>query len=143
VRHDELHDAKLHDLAKRLGAGAAERLDVERTAQMVLARLRAERRVSVVARLWMQPAWLKIAALLVLLLGSGVVARRPGRARAPGTATVIPVGEDLTGLSADQLREAIHSLDQPLAEEGAGSLDAGLEGLSADELRALLHALES
>ena len=140
MRHDELHDAKLHDLAKRLGAGAAERLDVERTAQMVLARLRAEPRVSVVARLWMQPAWLKIAALLVLLLGSGVVARRPWRA---GTATVIPAGEDLTGLSADQLREAIHSLDQPLAEEGAGSVDAGLEGLSADELRALLHALES
>src|SRR5947199_353567 len=74
---------------------------------------------------------------------SGVVARRPWGARAPGTATVIPVGEDLTGLSADQLREAIHSLDQPLAEEGAGSVDAGLEGLSADELRALLHALES
>ena len=143
MRHDELHDAKLHDLAKRLGAGAAERLDVERTAQMVLARLRAEPRVSVVARLWMQPGWLKIAALLVLLLGSGVVARRPWRAGAPGTATVIPVGEDLTGLSADQLREAIHSLDQPLAEEGAGSVDAGLEGLSADELRALLHALES
>ena len=92
MRHDELHDAKLHDLAKRLGAGAAERLDVERTAQTVLARLRAEPRMSVVARLWMQPAWLKIAALLVLLLGSGVVARRPWRAGAPGTATVIPVG---------------------------------------------------
>src|SRR2546422_5388484 len=87
-------------------------------------------------------SWLKIAALLVLLLGTGLVARRPWRERAQGTAVVIPVGEDLTGLSPDQLREAIHSLDQPLADEGSGSVDAGLDGLSADELRALLRALE-
>src|SRR2546425_4780125 len=39
-------------------------------------------RSSVVARLWMQPAWLKIAALLMLLLGTGLVARRPWRERA-------------------------------------------------------------
>src|SRR2546427_311736 len=105
-------------------------------------RLRAEPRVSVVARLWTQPAWLKIAPLLLLLLGTGLVARRPWRERAQGTAVVIPVGEDLTGLSPDQLRGAIHSLDQPLADEGSGSVDAGLDGLSADELRALLRALE-
>ncbi len=35
-----LHDAMLQDAARRLGAGAAERLDVERTAQAVVARLR-------------------------------------------------------------------------------------------------------
>src|SRR5439155_6149948 len=35
-----LHDAMVQDAARRLGAGAAERLDVERTAQAVVARLR-------------------------------------------------------------------------------------------------------
>ena len=31
MRHDDEHDAALRELAQRLGAQAAERLDVERT----------------------------------------------------------------------------------------------------------------
>ena len=42
-----LHDAKLQEVARRLGAHAAERLDVERTAQAVVARLRTEPRAQV------------------------------------------------------------------------------------------------
>ena len=42
---EELQDARLRELARLLGAGAAERLDVERTAQAVVTRLRQQPRV--------------------------------------------------------------------------------------------------
>ncbi len=138
-----LHDARLRELAQRLGARAAERLDVDRTAQAVVTRLREQPRVTAPAIVWMRPAWLKLAAAVVLLLGTGLVTRGVVRDRRPAATSVVPVGEDLSDLTADQLREAIGSLDQPLTDE-SGDLDSGggLENLSADELRALLRALE-
>src|SRR5947208_2629314 len=60
-----LHDDKLQEVARRLGARAAERLDVERTAEAVVARLRTEPRAEVRVLGWIQPAWLRIAAVLV------------------------------------------------------------------------------
>ncbi len=56
-------DARLENIAKRLGNGAAARLDVEATARTVVARLREQpvRRVS-----WVQASWLRIAAALVI-----------------------------------------------------------------------------
>jgi anti-sigma factor RsiW len=138
-----LHDARLRELAQRLGARAAERLDVDRTAQAVVTRLREQPRVTAPAFVWMRPGWLKLAAAVVLLLGTGLVTRGVLRDGRPTAMSVVPVGEDLRDLTADQLREAIGSLDQPLTDE-SGVLDsgAGLESLSADELRALLRALE-
>jgi hypothetical protein len=50
------------------------------------------------------------------------------------------VGEDVTDLTTEQLREALTVLDQPISVEGAG--DAGVDGLTAEELRALLQTLE-
>src|SRR2546426_224780 len=70
---EELQDARLRELARLLGAGAAERLDVERTAQAVCARLRERPRVTLTGWVWMQPAWLKIAAGIALVLGAGRV----------------------------------------------------------------------
>jgi len=139
---EELQDARLRELARLLGAGAAERLDVERTAQAVVTRLRERPRVTLGGWVWMQPAWLKIAAAIVLVLGAGVVTRGLLRERVP-TAVVAPLGEDLTDLTADQLRETVGALEQPFAEESPGALDAGLESLNTIELRALLRTLES
>ena len=137
----ELPDAKLQELAQRLGVGAAERLDVERTAQAVVTRLRDAPPLTVTARLGMQPAWLKIAAAVLLLLGAGLVTR--GLRHEPRmTSTLVgSVAEDLSDLTPPQLRETIASLDLPWGQE-SWPVDTGLEGLSADELRALLRALE-
>ena len=88
----------------------------------------------------MQPAWLRIAAAAILVIGGGLVTRVLVWHRAPGSAVVVPVSEDLTDLTAEQLREALTVLDQPVSEEGAA--DLGLDGLTADELRALLQTLE-
>ena len=133
-----LHDAKLQEVAQRLGAGAASRLDVERTARAVVERLRAGPRAE--RWTWVQPAWLRIAAAAILVIGGGLFTRALVWQRAPGSAVVVPVGEDLTDLTAEQLREALTVLDQPVSEEGAA--DLGLDGLTADELRALLQTLE-
>ena len=139
---EELQDARLRELARLLGAGAAERLDVERAAQAVVARLRERPRVTLGGWVWMQPAWLKIAAAIVLLLGAGVVTRVLVRERIP-SALVAPLGEDLTDLTTDQLRETVGALEQPFADESPGVLDAGLESLNTIELHALLRTLES
>ena len=133
-----LHDAKLQEVAQRLGAGAASRLDVERTARAVVERLRAGPRAE--RWTWVQPAWLRIAAAAILVIGGGLFTRALVWQRAPGSAVVVPVGEDLTDLTAEQLREALTALDQPVSVQGAG--DLGLEGLTAEEVRALLQTLE-
>jgi len=140
---EELQDAKLRELARLLGAGAAERLDVERTAQAVVTRLRQPPRVTLAGWVWMQPAWLKIAAAIVLVLGAGLVTRVLLRERVSMTAVVAPLAEDLTDLTADQLRETVGALEQPFAEESPDARDAGLESLNTIELRALLRTLES
>jgi len=134
------HDAELQELAQRLGTRAAERLDVERTAQAVVARLREEAGAPARPSVWSQPAWLKIAAALVVVVGAGVVARGvwPGP---PGVA--LPVETvDLSDMSAPQLRELLRSVEQADAPEPVSSQDVGLEDLSPAQLRALLASLE-
>lgn len=144
MKHEEeLHDATLHELAKRLGARAAERLDVERTAQAVLTRLRTEPRPGVAAWLWMRPTWLKVAAAAVLVLGAGLVTRGALQEPSSGSAVAAPLSEDLSDLTPAQLREAMRSLEQPLIVENVGAVETTLDGLSAAELRALLRALEA
>ena len=130
---DDLDDARLRELAQRLGARAEQRIDVERTAAVVLARLReapARRRV---------PVWLPIAAGLVLLLGTGLVWRATHRATA---APAVAAGYDLKPLSADQLRELLQVIDQPLDVDSVTADDTGLDDLTAPELRSLLAVLE-
>ena len=143
MNSDELSDAKLQELAQRLGARAAERLDVARTAQAVVTRLRETPRVSLVTRLWMQPAWLKVAATVVLLLGTGAVTRglwRPqGLAPAGGEATAA----GLNDLSTDQLQQLLEIVDHPTDEAAAVyPADASLDDLTAPQLRELLRSLE-
>ena len=141
----ELPDAKLQEIAQRLGARAAERLDVERTAEAVVARLRTEPRAEVRVLGWIQPAWLRIAAVLLLLVGAGVVALN---VRGPQltTSPLLPpasAGGELSELSGNELRIVLAALEEPGAErQGVSPQDVGLEDLSALELRALLESLE-
>ena len=139
----ELSDARLQEVAQRLGARAAERLDVERTAQAVVARLRTEPRAELRVLGWIRPAWLRIAALLVIVVGAGVVALN---VRTPPLTTPLPLASavgELSELSGDELRVVLEALGQPGAEPQAVSAqDVGLEDLSALELRALLESLE-
>jgi hypothetical protein len=131
-----LHDAKLHAAAQRLGSGAAEKLDVERLATTVVERLRER-----AARpTWIQPAWLRIAAALVVLVGGGLVWRQ---VRIPSAAhSAHFVADDLTDLSADQLLEVLTTLDETLDLGGATSPESGLEDLDAQQLRTMLRSLE-
>jgi hypothetical protein len=135
-----LHDEELREVAQRLGARAAERLDVERTAQAVVVRLRLEPRRR--AWTWFEPTWLRIAAALVVVAGAGAIARARWHERTPAAAAVVPLEDDLSGLTPAELREAIGALDQPLGEETGSGADTGLEGLGPDELRALLRSLK-
>jgi hypothetical protein len=135
-----LHDAKLQELSQRLGARAAERLDVERTAQAVLARLRAEPRETGARWAWMQPAWLRIAAAVVIVVGAGGIARSVFRDR---TATAVAAaGTELNDLSTEQLRAVLETVEQPATEETISAQDVSLDDLSAPQLRALLRSLE-
>jgi len=136
-----MSDAKLQEVAQRLGARAAERLDVERAAQAVVDRLRTEPGAEVRVG-WIRPAWLRIAALLVMVVGAGVVALN---VRIPGFMPPVPsatAGGELSELSGDELREVLQSVAQLGGEQQALSAqDVGLDELSASQLRALLESL--
>jgi hypothetical protein len=141
----ELPDAKLQELAQRLGARAAERLDVERTAQAVVTRLRTEPRADIRVLGVIRPAWLRIAALLVMVVGAGVVVRSLWHRQPTATALVAAAGAgaELNDLSPDQLRQVLEAVGQPGEEyETVSWQDVSLDDLSALELRALLESLE-
>jgi hypothetical protein len=139
---DREADAVLRAVAERLGRAAAERVDVERTAERVVARLRDEARRARQRRRWLEPTRLRIAAALVIVAGAGLVARglwRPAPSRqVPAEATT---GE-LTELSAAQLRVLLGTVDASADPDVVLAQDVGLEDLSAAQLRVLLASLE-
>jgi len=133
----------LHELAQRLGARAAARLDVDATARKVVARLREQpvRRIP-----WVQQRWLRIAAALVIVLGGAVVASRLTPGRRPGVSAHAAhfVADDLNDLSADELRDVLATFDELISTDSValpeGSTD--LHELDAQQLRAVLRSLE-
>ena len=134
----ELHDAKLQELARQLGAQAAERLNVQATAAAVLRRLSVREQERTLW--WMQPSWLRAAAAVVLIAG-GVALWHTGGPRLP----VHPshyVAEDLNGLSADDLRNVLSGLDQTLNGTEPAEAEPGLNELSPEQLKAVLRSLE-
>jgi hypothetical protein len=134
-----LDDTELRALARQLGAGQAERLDLEKTAAAVVHRLRTERPRA--ERAHPLRTWLSLAAALVLLLGGGLVWQR-GRHGQATASIAAPAGLDLSTLSADQLHDLLNAVDQPLEDDPAGSSDTGIDDLTPSELRTLLGALE-
>jgi len=138
-------EERLNELARQLGARAAERLNVEATAQKVVARLREEpvRRTA-----WISQTWLRIAAALVVVVGGGLVLRQrlatPGHT--PGVSRHTPhlVADDLGDLSTDELRDVLTSLDDIITTDNVAVPDSttDLRQLDPQQLRAVLRSLE-
>jgi hypothetical protein len=133
----------LRAVAERLGRAAAERVDVERTAERVVARLREDARRARRRRRWLPPMGLRIAATLVIVAGVGLVARGLWRPVPGPLAPAEATTGELSDLSAAQLRELLGAVDRSAADQDVVlAQDVGLEDLSAAQLRALLSSLE-
>ena len=133
-------DVRLQDLAKQVGARAAERLDVAATAQKVVERLRAGEQPAQLPR-WISPAWLRIAAALVVVIGGALVLRQAtfGDRRTAHSAHF--VADDLSDLNAAQLQDMLGHFDEIVG--GTAATDSvDLRELDAQQLRAVLRSLE-
>ena len=136
---DDRAELALREAAQRLGMKAAEAIDVERTVQGVLERLRTEPRVR---RWWSaRPTVLRLAAAIALVVaGALLVLRNRGSDIAPVN-DVAAVSSDLGELSAGQLEELLASIDEAL-KASAADVDDGLESLTEEQLRTLMQSLE-
>lgn len=142
MKHDGTeHDGTLHELARRLGARAAERLDVHATARRVVERLREQPARRPV---WIRAPWLKIAAALVIVLGGALALRQVWPGSQSGTHVAHFVADDLRDLSTEQLREVLASLDDFVARDSNAVPESStdLRELDAQQLRAVLRSLE-
>ena len=136
-----MNEHEIERFARRLGDGAAERLQVEAVVGGVLERLRAGEGRTPTLGWWrgQRTLILRIAAVLAVLAGGSVIARGAlERGAAPATVTMpAPV---LAGLSSDELEEVFDSLavEAPVHEFAVG----GLESLSNAQLKELLQQME-
>jgi hypothetical protein len=142
MTEDRMDDTRLEELARRLGAGAAERLNVERLAGAVVERLRNEPKIERPgpSPWWMQPKWLRAAAVVVLMVGVGLVVR--GRMQSGSRHTARYIAEELQDLSTSQLREVLVTLDETLEAASPPSPEEDLNDLTTEQLQALLRSLE-
>jgi hypothetical protein len=132
-------DARLEALAKRLGASAAERLDVEATARKVLAGLREQPSPR---RTWVEVHWLRIAAAIVLLIGGGIAVRRIVPVDSGTAQHSHLVADDLGDLSADELKDVLDQFDEIVGSASLMLDSTDLRELDAQQLRAVLRSLE-
>ena len=132
-------DARLEALAKRLGASAAERLDVEVTARKVLAGLREQPSP---LRTWVEVYWLRIAAAIVLLIGGGIAVRRIVPVDSGTEQHSHLVADDLSDLSADELKDVLDQFDEIVGSASLMLDSTDLRELDAQQLRAVLRSLE-
>jgi hypothetical protein len=137
-----IDEARIEQLAKRLGTGAAERLDLQATAHKVVERLR---HAPPARATWIQPAWLRMAAAVVVLVGGGVLVGRLTAVRRP---PVNPhaahyVADDLNDLSAAELRDVLASFDDIISTDSVTMPDSSdLHQLDVQQLREVLRTLE-
>jgi hypothetical protein len=144
---DGVHDEALRQVARRLGTEAADRLDVERTAQAVLARLRAGDVPERPPIRWMQPAWIRAAAGVVLIIGVGLLVYRrlhlPAESTWVDSAVVVASAGELQEFTSGELQDVLNSLDQPVEmTPTVHAGEAGVEDLSEPQLQSLLKAME-
>jgi hypothetical protein len=127
--------------AKRLGAGPADRLDVEAIARTVMQRLREQPAHRFA---WIHVQWVRIAAALVIGLGGGFAMHEMWPVKETGGHAAHFVADDLSGLSTDQLRDVLDRFDELVGATGTalpeGSGD--LRELDEQQLRRVLRALE-
>ncbi len=129
-----MDERRLEDVAKGLGADAAEAVDAEALAERVLTRLRVER-----ARGWrrLRTAW-RVAAAIVVLAGAGLAIGRlvPG----DGAVARYPTPVELEDLGSAELADILDSLaaDVPVAE----LVPLAVADLNEAELELLLQSME-
>lgn len=121
-----------------MGARAADRLDVERLAATVVARLRADggRAHSSKRVRWSAPPLLRLAAALAVLVAGGVLVRGAWE-RGSESPMIAPMLRDL---STDELAEVFDSLSVEAPVHDGVAI--GLENLNEAQLRELLRLME-
>jgi hypothetical protein len=132
-----MDERELERLAQRLGARAADNLDVEKVAQSVVRRLRTEPAPVV----WWRriPRLQAVAAAAAIVLVAGVVTvSRIGRDNNE-VADLTPLAE-LQTLNNDELEQVFDSLvlDAPVFEYS----DYGLQDMNEGQLQELLQRME-
>ena len=130
-----MNEDKLMRAAQQLGARAAERLDVDATARKVVERLREQplRRT-----IWFRTTWLRIAAAVVILVG-GAITLQIWPTGTPDDHVTHFIADDLSDLSADELRTLLASFDQIIGENVVPDSTSDLQELDAQQLRELLR----
>lgn len=129
-------DQQLEQLAKRLGATAAARLDVDETARAVVERLKCEPEKVVWWR--RMPMLSAVAAAAVIVLAVGILSdTREGSGKVDSGMTQMPV--ELRALSFDELEEVFDSLtfEAPVSELAV----VGLEDMNVGQLEELLQTM--
>lgn len=127
-----MNEEKLIEAAQKLGARAAERLDVDATARKVVERLREQP----VRTIW-QSTWVRIAAAVIVVLGGTSLIQVSWSP--PKADTGHFIADDLRDLSPDQLRSLLTSFDQIIDESVVPDSTADLPELDAQQLRQLLR----
>lgn len=134
-----MDDKQLEQLAAQLGDRAAEQLDLERTAKVVVERLRLESEPAV---WWRKPRVVRAlaAAALVLLTTGVLVTMRVASTGSRGAEVAQTELFELESLSFADLEEVFDSLtyEGPVAELSA----VGLDNLDENQLRELLTLME-
>lgn len=130
-------DQQLEKLARRLGARAAEQLNVDETARAVVGRLKSEPARVVWWRRTPQLSVFAAAAVIVLALGilTDFGDTRPGESNLD----LAPMPFELQALSDDELAEVFDSLsfEAPVSELAVASL----EDMSVGQLEELLQTM--
>lgn len=133
-----MNERDLEQLAQRLGSDAAGRIDPERVAHRVLARLEAEPRAA--RPWWARGPTLRIAAAVALLVGAGIgtwaVLDGP-RERQSAVAT----GWGIETLAGDELDEVLDSLSLTTPVHELATM--GLDDLTEAQLEELLRRMEA
>lgn len=131
-----INERQIEHLAKHLGAEAGDRVDPERTAWAVTARLRREGRpVPWWRRRLVVPAF---AAAATVVLAVGLI--RPWDGANGETAFELPMRATLHDLETQELTQVLDSLayEAPVHE----LVPVGLDDLTEAELEALLETME-
>ena len=135
-----IDDTKLENLAKRLGAAAAERLDVGATVRSVVAELR---RQPAHRRWWIDIHWMRVAAAVVVLLGGGLIVQQMVMVPDVSDHPNHLVADDLGDLSTDQLKDVLDRFDE-IVGSTTPLLDSSIDlrELNDEQLRNVLRSLE-
>jgi hypothetical protein len=134
-------DRTLRDAARRLGAEAADRVDVDRLAAVVVQRLREAPPAR--SGIWIRAGWLRIAAVVVILAGGGWAVRQVLEPNPQQLAAgAFFVSDDLSDLSAEELRELLTALDDTAFGGTVTAEDNDLTELDAQQLQDVLRSLE-